>query len=168
MTEDHIWWQWYHKYIYTVITGPTKLPIHRRNAKITILAVAPISYLVHEVTIHDGRPSILLLFTFKLSLQDLIEELKSELGGNYETVCIGLCLSPAEFDAKCLHNAIKVIISKTSSFWHNIEFPRCFIKKIIHVHCTNQDWKPYDYLITWQCLLDFGVGGGETCNETLG
>ena len=92
------------------------LPIHRRNAKITILAVAPISYLVHEVTIHDGRPSILLLFTFKLSLQDLIEELKSELGGNYETVCIGLCLSPAEFDAKCLHNAIKVIISKTSSF----------------------------------------------------
>ncbi len=40
-------------------------------------------------------------------VQDLIEDLKSELGGNLETVVLALMKSTAEFDATELRNAMK-------------------------------------------------------------
>ena len=43
-------------------------------------------------------------------LQDLIKELKSELGGRFEDVIIGLMEAPDHYDAICLHNAISVSI----------------------------------------------------------
>lgn len=41
-------------------------------------------------------------------LQNLIEELKSELGGNFENVVEGLMLTPAKFDAQQLSYAMEV------------------------------------------------------------
>lgn len=46
-----------------------------------------------------------------MPLQDLIEELKSELSGHYLDACKGLLMAPAEFDAYQLRKAIKVKIS---------------------------------------------------------
>lgn len=43
--------------------------------------------------------------------QDLISELKSELSGGLKKLCVGLCMSAAEFDAMNLNNAIKVSYS---------------------------------------------------------
>ena len=39
--------------------------------------------------------------------QDLIEDLKSELGGNFESVIIGLMMPTVEYCAKQVHSAIK-------------------------------------------------------------
>ena len=40
-------------------------------------------------------------------LQDLVEDLKSELGANFEKVIVGLMRTPAEFDATTIKNAVK-------------------------------------------------------------
>jgi len=46
--------------------------------------------------------------TFKtLFGEDLIEQLDSELDHNYQIVCTALCMTPADFDAQCLNQAIK-------------------------------------------------------------
>ncbi|KAL5010563.1 hypothetical protein ScPMuIL_012868 [Solemya velum] len=46
--------------------------------------------------------------TFKTMFgKDLISELKSELSGGLKKLCVGLCMSSAEFDAMNLNNAIK-------------------------------------------------------------
>ena len=42
-----------------------------------------------------------------LHFQDLISELKSELSGGLKKLCVGLCMSPADFDAMNLNKAIK-------------------------------------------------------------
>ena len=41
-------------------------------------------------------------------MQDLINELKSELSGHFEDVVLGLLMKPREFDAFILRSAIKV------------------------------------------------------------
>lgn len=46
--------------------------------------------------------------TFKSTVgKDLIQELKSELSGNFEDVILALLMDPVEYDAKCLHDAMK-------------------------------------------------------------
>ncbi len=45
-------------------------------------------------------------------VQDLIEDLKSELGGALETVVVALMKTPAEFDASTLRNAMKGVVRK--------------------------------------------------------
>ena len=39
--------------------------------------------------------------------QDLVEDLKSELGGHFESVVVGLMMSTVEYCAKQLHKAMK-------------------------------------------------------------
>ena len=39
--------------------------------------------------------------------RDLIDDLKSETSGGFKKLLAGLCMSSADFDATCLHNAIK-------------------------------------------------------------
>lgn len=46
--------------------------------------------------------------TLYFDLQDLIEDLKDELGGNFEDVCVMVLASPRETDARELNKAIRV------------------------------------------------------------
>ena len=41
-------------------------------------------------------------------MQDLISDLKSELSGNFEELVLGLMMTPSEYDADAVYNAIKV------------------------------------------------------------
>ena len=41
-------------------------------------------------------------------MQDLIDDLKSELSGDFENVMVGLMKTPADYDASELKSAIKV------------------------------------------------------------
>lgn len=41
-------------------------------------------------------------------LQDLISDLKGELGGKFETLIVALMTAPLAYDVKSLHDAIKV------------------------------------------------------------
>lgn len=57
----------------------------------------------------------MLIFSFDLVFahgacgpQDLIDDLKSELGGDFEDCVLALMMRPAQYDAKCLHKAISV------------------------------------------------------------
>ena len=43
--------------------------------------------------------------------RDLIKDLEGDLSGGFEKLCVGLCLSSAEFDATALNKAIKVCFS---------------------------------------------------------
>lgn len=46
--------------------------------------------------------------TLSFEFQDLIEDLKDELGGNFEDVCVMMLASPRETDARELNKAISV------------------------------------------------------------
>lgn len=46
--------------------------------------------------------------TLSFDLQDLIEDLKDELGGNFEDVSVMMLASPRETDARELNKAISV------------------------------------------------------------
>lgn len=50
--------------------------------------------------------------------QDLIDDLKSELGGDLEEVCIALMTPPRTFDARQINKAIKVSYHHPSREWH--------------------------------------------------
>ena len=45
---------------------------------------------------------------FSVHLQDLIDDLKSELSGDFEKVMVGLIMTPTQYDAHELKSAIKV------------------------------------------------------------
>lgn len=50
-------------------------------------------------------------------LQDLVDELKSELGGKFETLIVSLMMPPTIFDATQLRDAIKVVKGDVSSYF---------------------------------------------------
>lgn len=57
------------------------------------------------------RPTLLswvLFLSFFFSLQDLLKDLKSELTGNFEKLVLAMMMTPAQFDAAELREAIKV------------------------------------------------------------
>ena len=43
-------------------------------------------------------------------MQDLVDDLKSELSGDFEKVMVGLIMTPTQYDAHELKSAIKVSI----------------------------------------------------------
>ena len=45
---------------------------------------------------------------FSRSLQDLIDDLKSELGGNFEDLCVAMLTPPRVYDARQIHEAVSV------------------------------------------------------------
>ena len=45
---------------------------------------------------------------FSHTVQDLIQDLKSELSGNFEKVILALMMTPAQYDAFELRSAMKV------------------------------------------------------------
>ena len=49
-------------------------------------------------------------FVWRCRCQDLIKDLKSELGGKFEDVVLGLMMSESEYDAYELKRAMKVIL----------------------------------------------------------
>ena len=50
-----------------------------------------------------------------MPLQDLISDLKSELSGHFEEVVLGLMMTPPEYDAAAVYNAIKVSLSSPAN-----------------------------------------------------
>lgn len=45
--------------------------------------------------------------------RDLVEDLKKDLGGNFEDTCIAMLVPYYEYMADCLYNSVKVRISGT-------------------------------------------------------
>lgn len=62
----------------------------------------------------EGRNSLMCMPVW----QDLIDDLKSELGGDLEEVCIALMTPPRTFDARQINKAIKVSYHHPSLEWH--------------------------------------------------
>ena len=52
---------------------------------------------------------------FSRSLQDLIDDLKSELGGNFEDLCVAMLTPPRVYDARQIHEAVSVTWTSSSS-----------------------------------------------------
>ena len=52
---------------------------------------------------------------FSRSLQDLIDDLKSELGGNFEDLCVAMLTPPRVYDARQIHEAVSVRWTSSSS-----------------------------------------------------
>lgn len=46
-------------------------------------------------------------------LQDLIEELKSEIGGNFGKLIMAMMMPPADFDAQCLRGVGEITAERS-------------------------------------------------------
>ena len=53
-------------------------------------------------------------------LQDLIEDIKSELSGDYKELVMALFVSPAEYDAWCIKEAIYVSTAGEKERFHYV------------------------------------------------
>ena len=69
---------------------------------------------------------------FSVHLQDLIDDLKSELSGDFEKVMVGLIMTPTQYDAHELKSAIKV----RTAVAINLAF-RCVTQIQFHLPPTN-------------------------------
>ena len=84
--------------------------------------------------------------------QDIIEDLKSELGGHFEDVIIALMLPPADYLCKQLHKAmeglgtdehtlVEILCSKSNKEVKEIveAYERCKLMLFfVRIHCSNQ------------------------------
>ena len=69
-------------------------------------------------------------------MQDLINELKSELSGHFEDVVLGLLMKPREFDAFILRSAIKVRTSVCLSVCLSVRLCVCMKGERGRHHCS--------------------------------
>ena len=56
-------------------------------------------------------PLTALLLLAPACLQDLVEELKGEIGGKFRTLILGMLMPPADFDAKCMREVSRDCVS---------------------------------------------------------
>lgn len=64
--------------------------------------------IINVLGFRDNAQRLEIVKSYKTMIgKDLIEELKGELSGGLKKLCIGLCMSPADFDAMNLNKAIK-------------------------------------------------------------
>ncbi|GCB80148.1 hypothetical protein scyTo_0017090, partial [Scyliorhinus torazame] len=66
------------------------------------------SAILHILTTRSGAQRVKICLQYKtLFGKDLVEDLKSELGGKFEKLIIGLMKTPLQYDVSELHNALK-------------------------------------------------------------
>lgn len=77
-----------------------------------------------ELVIYVAAFSVIINNLIIFLPQDLVEDIKSELGGNFEDLCVALLTPQIIFLADCLYEAVKVSMWVES--WDYREMDHCF------------------------------------------